>query len=234
MKMNKYAVLSHVLLEGFNELNKKWYPIEKCPSGIEGRLQWQQFTCIITIPENTTKIRPVLNAGWSSQKKVARTWFDDLSLNELTNQTRSYKISELKKFVSSEHLDNKSSMASQGIKMMGYDKIDPTAWKIRLSAAKPTTIGFAEPYHEKWQATVYKGGKKIDVVNSMPLYGAINGFQINQTGNLDIVLSFEPQYWYQVGFVISGVTFVFCIFYIIYDWIRKKQKIRDSTVSYNF
>jgi len=57
----------------------------------------------------------------------------------------------------------------------------------------------------------------------MPLYGAINGFQINQTGNLNIVISFAPQYWYQLGFVISGLTFAFCIFYIIYDYKRNKN-----------
>jgi len=223
MKMNKYALFSHVLLEGFNEHSGKWYQIEQCPAGIEGRLQWKQFNCIVTIPENTTKIRPVLNAGWSSQPKVARTWFDELSFNELTNQTRSYKISEIKKFISSEGLDNKSSGTLPSTKILGYDKNDPTHWTISISAPKPTTIGFAEPYDEKWQATIYNQGKKIDVVKAMPLYGAINGFQINQTGNLDIVISFAPQYWYQLGFVISGLTFAFCIFYIIYDYKRNKN-----------
>ena len=137
MKMNKYAIFSHVLLEGFNEHSRKWYQIEQCPAGIEGRLQWKQFSCIVTIPENTTKMRPVLNAGWSSQPKVARTWFDELSLNEVTNQTRSYKISEIKKFISSEGLDNKSSRTSPSTKILGYDKNDPTHWKISISAPKP-------------------------------------------------------------------------------------------------
>jgi hypothetical protein len=234
MKMNKYATQSHVLLEGFNEHSGRWYQIEHCPIGVEGRLQWAQFSCVIKIPENTTKIRPVLNAGWSSQPKVARTWFDDLSLNELTNQTRSYKLSEIKKFISSEGLDNQSSITSTSIKILGYDKIDPTHWKIRISALRPTTIGFAEPYDEKWQATVYNQGKKMDVAKSMPLYGAINGFQINQTGKLDIDISFAPQYLYQVGFVISGLTFALCIFYIFIDWRRKREKPRDSTVPTNF
>ena len=228
MKMNKYANQSHVALEGFNEHSRKWFEIEKCPAGIQGRLQWQQFSCIIKIPENTTKIRPVLNAGWSSERKVARTWFDDLSLNELTNQTRSYKLSEINKFISSEGLGNKSS--SGMTTTPEFNKVNPTLWNVHISTSRPTTIGFAEPYDEKWEATVYNQGKKIDVVKSMPLYGAINGFQINQTGKLDIVISFAPQYWYQVGFVISGLTFAFCIFYIIYDWRRKKEKPEDSSV----
>jgi hypothetical protein len=174
----------------------------------------------------------VLNAGWSSQPKVARTWFDDLSLNQLTNQTRSYKLSEIKKLISSEGLSNKSS--SGMTTNIEFNKVNPTLWNVHISTPRPTTIGFAEPYDEKWQATVYNQGKKMDVVKSMPLYGAINGFQINQTGELNVVISFSPQYWYQAGFVISGVTFAFCIFYIIYDWRRKKEKPEDLTVSNNF
>jgi hypothetical protein len=115
-----------------------------------------------------------------------------------------------------------------------FNKINPTLWNVHITTSRPTTIGFAEPYDEKWQATVYNQGKKMDVVTSTPIYGAINGFQINQTGGLDVVISFSPQYWYHVGFVISGATFAFCIFYIIYDWRRRKEKPEDSTVSNNF
>jgi len=223
MRMNKYATQSHVLLEGFNEHSRKWYQIEKCPAGISRFLEWQQFKCEIKIPENTTKIRPVLNAGWSSQPKVARTWFDDLSLYEVTNQSRSYNPSEIKKFISSEGLGNNSSTKSPRIKILGYDKYDPTHWKIRVSAPRAGIIGFAEPYDKTWQATVYKDGKKVNIVNSMPLYGAINSFEIKQTGDLDVILKFVPQYWYEVGLVISGITIAFCIFYIIYDYKRNKS-----------
>jgi hypothetical protein len=60
----------------------------------------------------------------------------------------------------------------------------------------------------------------------MPLYGVLNAFQVKQTGDLDIVLRFVPQYWYEVGLVISALTFGGCIFYIIYDW-RKKREIKS-------
>ena len=81
MKLNDWATQSNVVLEGFNETSKRWYQISQCPAGISGRVQWQQFSCEIRIPENTTKIRPVLNAGWSSQpNKEATTWFDSISM----------------------------------------------------------------------------------------------------------------------------------------------------------
>jgi len=77
MKLSKWATQSHIVLEGFNETSKQWYQIKQCPSGKNGPLEWQEFSCDIPVPENTTKIRPVLNAGWSSVVgKKATTWFD--------------------------------------------------------------------------------------------------------------------------------------------------------------
>jgi len=81
MKLNEWATQSHVALEGFNETSKRWYQIAQCPSGINGPLDWQEFNCFITIPDNTYKIRPVLNAGWSSDgKNEATTWFDGINI----------------------------------------------------------------------------------------------------------------------------------------------------------
>jgi hypothetical protein len=81
VKLNDWATQSHVVLEGLNETSKQWYQIIQCPTGINGPLEWHEFSCIITIPENTFKIRPVLNAGWSSDgKNEATTWFDGIDI----------------------------------------------------------------------------------------------------------------------------------------------------------
>jgi len=40
----------------------------------------------------------------------------------------------------------------------------------------------------------------------------INGFWINQTGDLEIVIRYKPQDRFEIGLVISGSTFVLCIF----------------------
>src|SRR5437867_3717255 len=81
MKMNQWATQSYVVLEGSNAISKTWHKIEQCPSGsnggIIGPIEWKEFSCVISIEENTTKIRPILNAGWSSEpNKQATTWFD--------------------------------------------------------------------------------------------------------------------------------------------------------------
>jgi hypothetical protein len=81
MKLNQWATQSHILLRGFNESSQKWYQIEQCPSGINGPLEWKEFDCKIIIPQNTTKIKPMLNAGWSSREgEKAVTSFDAIHL----------------------------------------------------------------------------------------------------------------------------------------------------------
>ena len=77
MKLNEYAVQSHIVLEGYNATSQTWYPITYCPTGIDGPLEWSVFRCQITIPKDTTKIRFILNAGWSSSPQhKAITWYD--------------------------------------------------------------------------------------------------------------------------------------------------------------
>jgi hypothetical protein len=81
MKLNKWATQSHIAVEAFNETSNGWYQIAQCPSGINGPLEWHELSCELTITSNITKIRPVLNAGWSSQpNKEGTTWFDSIAL----------------------------------------------------------------------------------------------------------------------------------------------------------
>jgi hypothetical protein len=81
MKLNQWATESHIILRGFNESSQQWYQIEQCPSGINGPLEWMKFDCKIIIPQNTTKIKPMLNAGWSSREgEKAVTSFDAVHL----------------------------------------------------------------------------------------------------------------------------------------------------------
>ena len=86
MKLNDVARNSHIGIEGFNEILKNWNQFKQCPAGVIGSLEWRQFSCEVTIPDNTTKIRPILNAGWSSLKnEEAVTFFDDIYMIRLTD-----------------------------------------------------------------------------------------------------------------------------------------------------
>jgi len=86
MKLNEWATQSRVVLEGFDQVTRHWNRIKECPSGVNGPIEWKEYNCYVKIPKNTTKIRPVLNAGWSSkQEGQAITWFDTIYVIRIGN-----------------------------------------------------------------------------------------------------------------------------------------------------
>ena len=54
-------------------------------------------------------------------------------------------------------------------------------------------LSFAESYDPLWEARIYKNGKLVGKVRSIPVYSVINGFWINETGDLEIVIRYTPQ-----------------------------------------
>ena len=146
MKINRLATQSHILLEGFNSTSERWYNIKQCPSGVKGSVEWQEYVCFVEIPENTTKIRPVLNAVWSSEpNKIARTWFDALYLEKQTDENQYQNLSKIKRLMPEIVLNKSSSFANSTTKIIDYNKINPTLWNVHISTSTPTTIAFAEP-----------------------------------------------------------------------------------------
>ena len=95
----------------------------QCPTGINGPIDWHAFGCEVTIPNNITKIRVGLNAGWSNQQNAeAITYFDALyitKINDLANVVSNTPIAtvydtNLKTEVVFEGLESPTSMTFLG------------------------------------------------------------------------------------------------------------------------
>ncbi len=114
-----------------------------------------------------------------------------------------------------------------------YKKINPTLWKVKVKAEKPFMLSFAEAYDPLWEARIYINGKKIKTVKSLPLYAVINGFWIDKTGDLDIVIRYKPQDWFEIGLAISALTFLGCIGYLVYDWRRDGRRATQNHRNYS-
>ena len=107
-------------------------------------------------------------------------------------------------------------------RVIRYERVDPTLWRAEVIAKRPFMLIFAEAYDSLWEARVYRDGRLIEKVRSIPVYGVINGFWINETGNLTIIIRYVPQDWFELGLKISATTFTLCIFYLIWDWRRSR------------
>jgi hypothetical protein len=119
-------------------------------------------------------------------------------------------------------IDQLFSIKENPAKVISYEKINPTLWKVKVNATKPFMLSFAEAYDPLWEARVYKDGRKVETVKSIPLYSVINGFWINETGNLEITIRYKPQDWFEIGLMISATTFIGCVGYLFYDWRKER------------
>ena len=60
------------------------------------------------------------------------------------------------------------------------------------------------------------------------------GKEINETGNLEIVIRYTPQDWFEIGLKISALTFIGCITYLFYDWRKSKGYKRARKLEKRF
>jgi hypothetical protein len=64
-------------------------------------------------------------------------------------------------------------------------------------------LALAETYDPLWVASMH-GFQTA----SIPLYGVINGFIIDQPGNYDLILQFEPQQWARLGSLLTALAVI--------------------------
>lgn len=98
-----------------------------------------------------------------------------------------------------------------------FKKISPSMWIAKVNSTSPYTIVFSNTYHEMWRA--YVNGKEY---KSIPSYYFINSFQINETGEHEVVIEFIGQRIQNISLIISGLAYLGCFNYLFYDWRRGK------------
>lgn len=97
----------------------------------------------------------------------------------------------------------------------GYERLAPNRWKVNVTAQEPFILGFAETYNDNFEAIVCRNGEIISKNAPARIYGGINGFIINETGNLEILISHKPQEMFNFGLMISWLTFLGCAFWMV-------------------
>jgi glucose/arabinose dehydrogenase len=166
MKLNEFVVGSHVVLEGYNNITNRWDEINQitqCPFGTNGPLEWKEFRCNVTIPANTTKIRPILNAGWSSEKgKEAITLFDDLDVGSISHRNTIYAGMASNNLVSNPNFD----IGKMTKIIFGYGfghitdiQIGPDGYLYVLSFKENNTVVNRSPvfpYNDVMTETIYR------------------------------------------------------------------------------
>jgi len=104
-------------------------------------------------------------------------------------------------------------------------KINPTLWRVKINASIPFMLVFPETYHRGWVASSQSPTGNYQT-NSIPLYGGINGFYINKTGEFMLDIEFEPQKWFYYGFAVSLISVVGYVTSVTMIFLRRPNSSR--------
>lgn len=107
-----------------------------------------------------------------------------------------------------------------------FEKINPTKYKIHIKSEKPFVLVFSETYNDRWLAYYEENNQIIN--NHFLANGYANAWCVDPEehgidDNFNIILYFKPQSYYYIGLILSGLTFIGCIGYLLWD--RKKRTI---------
>ncbi len=103
---------------------------------------------------------------------------------------------------------------NQTATVLKVQTINPTRIIATVNATKPFVLATSYILDDSWVATV--NGQQI---NPSPLYLGFVGFQINQTGQFDVVIEYKPQMWFIYGSAISIVSV--CVIFALYIYVSR-------------
>ena len=117
-------------------------------------------------------------------------------------------------------IKNKNEIFSS-ISQVNYAKINPTSYEAKINVSSPTFIALSETFNPDW--VCYLADEKI---SSIPIYGIINGFYVNQTGLLELTIEYEPQKLFNYGLTISLLTLTTCAAYLTITYAKNNQLLQ--------
>lgn len=99
-----------------------------------------------------------------------------------------------------------------------YDQKSPAEWHVYTDSSSPFILVFTEPYDRLWRA--YVNGREIA---SVELFGLVNGFNIEDTGQLDIRIYYKLQDYFNLGYLLSTITTTVVVAYVFYNHTKSRS-----------
>jgi len=209
---------AQVRIVGYNTSTEAWEFLTYLVTGIKGTKNWTEYNTTFYLPSDITQLYFVLNAGpaLNPNSGNATTWFDNLKLRRPTFQ----RINEIDTLILYRNENNQTLheifQPVVETRIISIKRIDSTKYEVKIDTSKPFVLGMADAFDKHWIAY----GKGLGRIDSIPIYGMLNGFYIDKTGNFTVTIEFEPQQWFYTGLAITGLTFAGTLAFLI--WVDRK------------
>jgi len=104
-------------------------------------------------------------------------------------------------------------VADEEILFLDWIMVNPTKYEVRISeATQPFNLVFSETYDELWQAKI---GERII---PSKVYNNLNSFNIDQTGDFEMIVEFTAQKYVCWGLMVSAATLLTAFIGLVYLW----------------
>jgi len=195
-----------------------------------GNFTWKNINFKYTPSQNASYIQlQIWHGHETTQPLPNKIWIDNVRVYKYYGPSDLDVVWIYSTQNSNETLEDIFTPKENPAEIISYQKIDPTKYVVKVNATKSFMLSFAESYDPLWVA--YVNGEKIQ---SIPLYGVINGFWINQTGLLEITIEYEPQKWFYYGLAVSLLTLTGCVLYLakepLYRLVSKIRKLKLASI----
>jgi hypothetical protein len=199
----------HVKIAEYDQ-NKKIITANYISSINDGTFDWTHKTFNFELTNETTKyIQIQVWHGHETDKPFPNTiWIDNVQIKGYTTTLNTTGL----------NLIFPNTTQNQPATILNYQKINPTKITATVDATQPFTLAISEALDSSW--TAYVNGEQY---KPTPLYLGLQGFQINQTGTLNIDIEYEPQTWFFYGSIISATTLTVCAVYLTYSFTKNKN-----------
>jgi hypothetical protein len=189
----------------------------------DGTFDWTHTQFDYEPTNKTTKYLQIqIWNGHETDKLIPNTlWVDNV------------KIYDYRAILNSTGFDSIFQDPNQPASIINYSIISPTKSTLEINASMSFILAMSEALDESWTAYVNEMQYK-----PIPLYLGLKGFNITQTGLLEITIEYEPQKWFLYGSIISLSTAIVCIAYLAHGFIKSAWrrtriflKIREREMS---
>lgn len=94
----------------------------------------------------------------------------------------------------------------EGASEVEVERVDPTHYRVDIITDTPFMFCLPESYDPRWEATIYKDGAAVRKLSPVALYGSLNGFWINETGDsIMLEIRYGPQSLLEKGLIVSSL-----------------------------
>lgn len=93
-----------------------------------------------------------------------------------------------------------------------YQRINPTRYVVKVKGAnQPFVLSFLEAFDGRWRASLDGQVLKTHFIFD----GFANGWKVDQPGDYQIIVEYQPQNIFYLGILISGLTFLAALVYLV-------------------